>query len=152
MKNTTKKKIGIRCANRSGEASAWVVLIAAGLIILYIIGSAVDNNRKNTCVYSGCNNTTQNGSLYCYYHSPYRNNSSKFKPSTKSTGTASSSKTTKAPTVTVKSYSAKKSSSYSTSNDPYDVYDYDDPEDFYYDHYDDFDGYEDAEDYFDTYR
>ena len=152
MKNSTERKPVCRSTNRSGEASAWVVLIAAGLIILYIIGSVIENKKLNTCAHFDCDRQTQNGSLYCYYHDPYMNSSSKYKPSARSTGITSSPKSSKAPTVTAKRYSPKKTSSYSVPDDPYDVYDYDDPEDFYYDHYDDFDGYEDAEDYFDEYR
>ena len=152
MKNSTKKKICIHCSNRSGQASAWVVLIAAGLIILYFIGSVVESHKMNTCAHFDCDRQARKGSLYCSVHDPYRKSSSKYKSTTKSKITTSAPKTTSTPTVKAKSYSTKKTSSYSTSNDPYDVYDYDDPEDFYYDHYDDFDGYEDAEDYFDTYR
>ena len=63
MKNSTKKKTNIRSANRSGQASAWVVLIAAGLLLYGVIAVIIDKNNRSECWDWNCTRPANDGSL-----------------------------------------------------------------------------------------
>ena len=116
-----------------------------GIILLIVIVS-VYNACRPKCAYPDCDNSPEDGSIYCLLHDPDR-----YKGLGSNTRVTAASDHSTPETTATQAYKTPYRSSTTTvttrETDEYDARDYIDPEDFYEDHYDDFYDYDEAEEY-----
>ncbi|MBQ1536987.1 MAG: hypothetical protein IIZ73_01550 [Ruminococcus sp.] len=133
--------------SRAGISGLRKLLI--GIILLIVIVS-VYNACRPKCAYPDCDNSPEDGSIYCLLHDPDR-----YKGLVSNTRvTAASDHSTPETTATTayktpyrSSTAAETEAETEAETDEYYARDYIDPEDFYEDHYDDFYDYDEAEEY-----